>query len=128
MSFVFCFVLLFFCSGFASTAMAQQGNQTLDRCAARTHGTPELNDCVSKEYDRADLQLNRAYRLLSARLNQNRRKALRNEQREWNKKRERTCEEEAAEWNGGTGQTAAYGSCLVKQTKARTIKLNRSRK
>jgi uncharacterized protein YecT (DUF1311 family) len=101
---------------------------------ART--TVEINQCLDREFARADARLNDAYRAALTRIGQAqgldekvRREwgeALQDAQRKWIAFRDADCKGPVAySWYGGTGATAAVLGCLVEKTLVRTDDLKR---
>lgn len=93
--------------------------------------TVEINFCLEKELQRADVELNRAFQgalafidthdEMSAAARSEWRTALRSAQRAWIAFRDADCGEPVGyEWYGGTGMGAATFGCSLEKTRART--------
>jgi len=60
----------------------------LKRCVDKESTTSQHKLCISKAYEEWDKELNRAYKLLTAKLNANTKKVIRDSQRQWIKYRD----------------------------------------
>lgn len=86
--------------------------------------TVEMRNCAGKEYQKADAELNDAYKqLMSTITDEGHRAALRTAQQAWIKYRDANCEFEAYLNRGGTIYPVVYTSCLSAMTTARTREL-----
>ena len=104
----------------------------LDRClntGEALHGvTPAMRQCNAAELAIQDARLNATYRMTMQRLSPPRKTALRALQRAWISTRDRNCRAEAErEGGGGTMTPVMLGGCLIYETVARTIWLERYR-
>jgi len=94
-----------------------------DPCA-NAQTTVEMRDCAGKEYQKADAALNKTYRELMAKLDDDGQKAaLKAAQQAWIKYRDTNCEFESYQNKGGTIYPVVYTGCLTSMTSARTKEL-----
>jgi len=102
-----------------------------DRCLntgeAAQGVTPAMRQCNADELAIQDARLNEAYRMAMQRLSPQRRSALRASERSWITTRDRKCRAEAERGGGGTMTPVLLGGCLLAETIARTIWLERYR-
>jgi uncharacterized protein YecT (DUF1311 family) len=106
---------------FAPTGTAQHAKQ--DPCANATT-TVEIDECVGKEYKKVDAELNRVYKQLMAKLeDEGAKTALKTAQQAWLKYRDLNCEFESYENKGGTIYPIVYTGCLSAMTTTRTKEL-----
>lgn len=92
-----------------------------------------LNMCAQMEWDDADVELNRVYKLAVAAMkemdsyqepaNQIGVSTLKDAQRAWIAFRDKACEAEAFTFFGGTAAPMIYSSCMARLTEARTADL-----
>lgn len=109
------------CFIFAPTGTAQHGKQ--DPCANATT-TVEIDECVGKEYKKVDAELNRVYKQLMAKFeDEGAKTALKTAQQAWLKYRDLNCEFESYENKGGTIYPIVYTGCLSAMTVTRTKEL-----
>jgi uncharacterized protein YecT (DUF1311 family) len=80
----------------------------------------DMNICADKDYQKADGELNRAYKAAIAGLDGDGQKLLREAQRDWIKFRDAECTFEAAPNQGGSIYPMVYSGCLTDLTKTRT--------
>jgi uncharacterized protein YecT (DUF1311 family) len=80
---------------------------------ARIGVTVAMLDCLGAEHDIQDARLNQTYKRLMARLDQEARDKLRQEQRAWLKRRDSKC---ASNANGGTAETLSASGCFLSET------------
>ena len=78
-----------------------------------------MNICAGKDFEREDARLNKNYRELQAKLEGDRRTALREVQLAWLKFRDLQCDFQAAQYEGGTMQPLVRAMCLTDMTKQR---------
>jgi uncharacterized protein YecT (DUF1311 family) len=83
----------------------------------------EVNQCAHKEYLAADAELNKVYKQLSGKLDEEERALLKNAETAWLKYRDANCEYESAFYRGGTLRPAIYSFCLARMTSERTAEL-----
>lgn len=97
----------------------------------KTGGTPDLNECLSKEHQRIDKKLNSAYQAALDRIaimdDDQGRKETKQElveaQRLWVKFRDKDCNANYRLWGYGTVRGAMYWGCMIERTEARTKEL-----
>lgn len=89
-------------------------------CADKAETTAAINSCIGDEYTYQDKRLNDTYKALSASLDDTRRIALRDEEREWIASRDKACKPNS---DGGTAGLIGAGSCTLKWTTARAKEL-----
>jgi uncharacterized protein YecT (DUF1311 family) len=119
-------VVVALCFLFTPTGAAQKGNQ--DPCA-NAATTVEMSDCMGKEYQKVDAELNRVYKQLMATLdNDGEKAALKTAQQAWLKYRDLHCEFESYENKGGTIYPIVYTGCLSAVTSTRTKELRETLK
>jgi uncharacterized protein YecT (DUF1311 family) len=83
-----------------------------------------MRDCAGQEYQKADAALNKAYRELMTKLDDDGQKsALKTAQQAWIKYRDANCEFESYQNKGGTIYPVVYTGCLTSMTTARTKEL-----
>lgn len=92
--------------------------------------TIEIGECVKKEYDKADAELNDVWKAIMATFQDKDympaedvkawKDALLASQRDWIKFKEEDCDAVGYEWYGGTGRSNAVVFCLLDHTTART--------
>jgi uncharacterized protein YecT (DUF1311 family) len=75
---------------------------------------------LSKEYDRADQELNDTYRRIMRVLGEKEQASLRAAQRSWVPYRDKACEAEAEPYRGYSAEGTARLACLVAATRERT--------
>ena len=113
-------IVLCFLMGSVSHTRSQKSQ---DPCAdAQT--TAEMRDCTGKEYKQADAELNRVYKQLMSKLeDEGHKTALKNAQQTWIRYRDTNCEYESYLNRGGTIYSVIYTGCLTRMTKERTTEL-----
>ena len=100
-----------------------QKGSAQDPCA-NAQTTAEMRDCAGREYQKADGALNKAYRDLMAKLDdEGQKSALKAAQQAWIKYRDANCEFESYQNRGGTIYPVVYTGCLTLMTVARTKEL-----
>ncbi|WP_083241147.1 lysozyme inhibitor LprI family protein [Methyloceanibacter stevinii] len=92
--------------------------------------TIEIGECVSREYKKADAELNAVWKQVMATFKNNDympaedlkawKDTLLASQRDWIKFKEEDCDAVGYEWYGGTGRSNAVVFCLLDHTTART--------
>ena len=80
----------------------------------------DMNICAEKDFQKADGELNRAYKAAVAGLDGDSQTLLRAAQRDWIKFRDSECIYENAPNQGGSIYPMVYSGCLTELTKART--------
>jgi uncharacterized protein YecT (DUF1311 family) len=85
-----------------------------------------ITNCMSGEYQKADAELNRIYKLAFKGLNAKEADNLKNTQRAWIAYRDGQCDAEYAKWEGGSGGPAAHLACLYRLTQLRTRELHKT--
>ncbi len=109
-------------------AQERRLSRTYDQCVDTAAGIlPETFQCTIAEQDMQDAKLNQAYRMVMTRLPGARRTALRASQRGWMRTRDATCQRAYDEAGGGQASDLEQQSCLLHQTVARTMWLERYR-
>lgn len=106
----------------AATGLLQAQKQK-DPCAdAQT--TIEMRNCAGKEYKQADDELNRVYRHLMAKLDDEGHKtALKTAQQAWIKYRDANCDFASYLNRGGTIEPVVRYNCMTSMTSSRTKEL-----
>ena len=104
---------------FAGLAGIAEPQKTKDPCA-NAPTTPEMRDCAGKEYKKADDELNRVYRQLIAKIDDEGRKtALKAAQLAWIKYRDANCDFASYLNRGGTIEPVVRYNCITEMTGAR---------
>ncbi len=85
--------------------------------------TVEISVCLGRHFERVDAELNRVYRRLISRLDENRRARLRAAQRAWVAFRDRSAEFAASAEAGGSLSALEHTLTLISLTDARTLEL-----
>jgi len=86
----------------------------------------DANACARQDYEKADAEMNKAYRALMGELATYEGKdqqKLRHAQTLWLKYRDATCESESSIYLGGSIRPAVHSSCLASVTRERTRRL-----
>ena len=105
------------------SANPTQKQKSQDSCA-NAQTTAEMRDCAGNEYKQADAELNKAYKQLMAKLDdQGFQASLKSAQQAWIKYRDVNCEYESYLNRGGTTHSVVYTGCLTRMTKQRTMEL-----
>lgn len=81
--------------------------------------TADQLECLGRNFKAADADLNDAYKRVMDGFPEDRKTALRTEQRAWLANKAKACKEAGAEFAGGTMEAVARADCEVKQTKER---------
>ncbi|WP_242108041.1 lysozyme inhibitor LprI family protein [Luteimonas aquatica] len=82
--------------------------------------TPAMQDCISKEYEYQDARLNKAYKVLMAKLPDAEKTKLREEERKWLAERDAAC---PLEPYGGQAQRLESNECALKVVAKRAAEL-----
>ncbi len=108
---------------FGALSGLAEPQKTKDPCA-NAQTTSEMRDCAGREYKQADEELNRVYRQLMAKLDDEGRKtALRTAQQAWIKYRDANCDFASYLNRGGTIEPVVRYNCMTGMTVARTKEL-----
>ena len=83
----------------------------------------ELNDCAAAEYQKADSELNAAYKKVYALASKEQHGLLKNAQNAWIKLRDADCDFIASGVEGGSIQPMIYSQCLTDKTRERSAYL-----
>lgn len=111
-----------------TSAQERRLSAAYDACAKAADGVmPDLIQCTQEEHARQDARLNQAYRMVMTRLSASRRTTLRTSQRAWIRERDRFCQRAWNDAGGGQAADLEQSSCLLRQTVARTMWLERYR-
>jgi uncharacterized protein YecT (DUF1311 family) len=111
--------LMFLCFSLALSGHSQK-QETQDPCA-NAQTTVEMRDCAGREYKKADDELNRVYRQLMSKLDDEGHKgALRSAQQAWIKYRDANCDFESYLNRGGTIEPVVRYNCMSSMTESRT--------
>jgi len=114
--------LMFLC---LSTALSGYGQRqkSQDPCA-NAQTTAEMRDCAGREYKKADDELNKVYKQLMSKLNdEGQKEALKQAQQAWLKFRDANCDFESYMNRGGTIEPVVRYGCLSWMTTSRTKEL-----
>jgi uncharacterized protein YecT (DUF1311 family) len=102
-----------------------QNQKSQDPCA-NAQTTSEMRDCAGKEYKQADAELNKVYKQLMSKLeDEGHQAALKSAQQAWIRYRDTNCEYEGYLNRGGTIYSVVHTGCLTRMTKERTTELRR---
>lgn len=128
----FAAILLALPSGVAAQywtpAQEKRTSQTYNACMDAARGEiPKMFPCSDAEYEVQDAKLNQAYRMVMTRLPQTRRTALRASQRTWIRTRDTACQRAWDDAGGGQVSELERKSCMLRETIARTMWLERHR-
>lgn len=107
------------------TAIAASGyqSQTTDPCKDG-QTTFEMKQCAAKKYKQADEELNRVYRQLMAKLeDEGHKTSLKTAQQAWLKYRDTNCDFESYLNRGGTIYPLVVSDCMTVMTASRTNEL-----
>ena len=112
-------ILFFVFSGtaFSGTLFAQCENSGT---------TAATTNCIAHEYEKADAELNRIYKLAFKGLDPKEADNLKKAQRAWVIYRDAQCDAEYAKWGGGSGGPAAHLDCLYRLTRLRSRELHKT--
>ena len=81
----------------------------------------DMNFCADKKFQAADAELNRVYKQLMAKAEND--PKLKAAEVSWLKYRDDNCDYESALYEGGSMRPLIYSSCMERMTKARTDEL-----
>src|SRR5713101_2558120 len=108
---------------FTSLSGLAEPQKTKDPCA-NAQTTAEMRDCAGREYKQADEELNRVYRQLMAKLdNEGRKTALKTAQQAWIKYRDANCDFASYLNRGGTIEPVVRYNCMTGVTVSRMKEL-----
>lgn len=108
-------------------ALSKTYNDCMASGAAAQGVTSGMMSCSGDEIGRQDARLNQAYRMTMQRLPRARQATLRTRQRAWIKRRDATCRREADVYQGGTAAALNLSQCILRETIARRLWLERYR-
>jgi uncharacterized protein YecT (DUF1311 family) len=83
----------------------------------------EMNQTASQGYYKADAELNKVYKVLMSKLDENGKALLVKAENDWIKYRDSHCKFEASFYEGGSMQPMIYSSCLESVTMNRIKEL-----
>ena len=78
-----------------------------------------MNVCANKDYEREDARLNKSYKELITKLDDDRRGQLKEIQLAWIKFRDLQCDYDSSQYEGGTMYSFVRSSCLLQMTRQR---------
>nr|WP_255784065.1 lysozyme inhibitor LprI family protein [Lysobacter chinensis] len=118
----------------AGSVPTRAGADDID--CAQASATMEIDICMSREYERADVELNTSYKRLRAQLQRfedefdcaactGMSEMLVEAQRHWIAFRDRDCDAVYAHAADGSGRNQALLECLIEHTRTRTRQLDR---
>ena len=108
---------------FVVAVVSNAQTQKTDPCKGDT--TYEMRQCAARRYKQADDELNRVYRNLISKLdNEGHQTSLKTAQQAWLKYRDSHCEFESYLNRGGTIYPVVLTECMTSVTAARTKELN----
>jgi uncharacterized protein YecT (DUF1311 family) len=81
--------------------------------------TVESRECLNRQFQAVDGELNAVYKDLMARLDKAQKTTLRNAQRAWVKEKEVKCAQAGEEAKGGTLEAVLISACQVQMTEQR---------
>jgi uncharacterized protein YecT (DUF1311 family) len=113
----FVLLLIFSVTAFSRTILAQ---------CEKAGTTADTSRCMSNEYEKADAELNRIYKLAFKGLDEKEAENLKKAQRAWIIYRDAQCDAEYAKCGGGSGGPAAHMGCLARLTRLRTRELHKT--
>jgi uncharacterized protein YecT (DUF1311 family) len=76
----------------------------------------EMNQTAAQGYYKADAELNKVYKMLMSKLDENGKSLLIKAENDWIKYRDSHCKFEASFYEGGSMQPMIYSSCLESET------------
>lgn len=94
-------------------------------CANNASSTVDLRECLAKELQHYDEELNSIYRNLQKLLTQKEQILLKQAQRSWLKFRSAECDFAAFHEHPGTIAPIIISSCYIEMTKTRVMELNK---
>ena len=83
----------------------------------------EMNQSAAEDYDKADAELNRQYKVLVGQLEGEQKQMLVKAEQAWIKFRDAEADFEASDWIGGSGWPMIYYASLTGLTEKRTAEL-----
>jgi uncharacterized protein YecT (DUF1311 family) len=86
----------------------------------------DITSCIGTDYEKADAELNRIYKLAFKGLDAKAAENLRKAQRAWVIYRDTQCDAEYDKWGGGSGGPRAHLECLSRLTQLRTRELHKT--
>ena len=86
----------------------------------------EMNQSAARGYYKVDAELNKVYKMLISKLDENRKSLLIKAENDWIKYRDAHCKFEASFYEGGSMQPMIYSSCLEGITQDRIKELNKA--
>ena len=86
---------------------------------------PDQMECLDRKYKQADSDLNATYKSLMSSLPEDRKAALRTEQRAWVSEKTKACADAGKEFAGGQMEGVVSLDCQVQQTEKRLEYLKR---
>jgi len=116
------FFALLVCFATSSNALAEEeSGQPLDACLDKAMSTAATIDCIGRDYERNDAELNRIYKaLLEKSSSEDDAKEIRGRliesQRAWLKFRDTNCRWRGRVMLGGTGERVIIAGCLNQMT------------
>jgi uncharacterized protein YecT (DUF1311 family) len=113
----FVLLLIFSVTAFSRTVLAQ---------CEKAGTTADTTRCMSNEYEKADAELNRIYKLAFKALDEKEAENLKKAQRAWIIYRDAQCDAEYAKWGGDSGGPAAHMGCLARLARLRTRELHKT--
>lgn len=92
--------------------------------------TLEMRECIGRQYEVADIELNAAYKKAQVAVKQyddsgEISKRLVTAEKAWIQLRDTSCSLESAQMLGGTGEGLIYSGCILRKTQERTKELNK---
>lgn len=82
-----------------------------------------MNATSYADYKKADAELNKVYKQLTAILDKNEKPLLIQAEKDWVKFRDSHCKFEASQYEGGSIQPLIYSTCLEKLTRKRITEI-----
>lgn len=110
-------------SALLALAVPATADEKYDACVEKGMTNADYQDCGSAWIERADAELNVAWRALRAIASEQSAKLLLDEQRAWNAYKEKACAFWASGEYGTIGSALAYMPCLARVIEARTAEL-----
>ncbi|MBJ7533737.1 DUF1311 domain-containing protein [Rhodomicrobium vannielii ATCC 17100] len=115
------FFALFICFAASAGAKAEDASQPLDACLDKAMSTAATMDCIGRDFERNDAELNRIYKtLLEKNSSEDDAKEIRGRliesQRAWLKFRDTNCSWRGSVMLGGTGEKVIVSGCVNQMT------------
>lgn len=107
--------------------LSQRYNDCMETGDAGMGVTSGMMECSGQEISRQDDRLNQAYRMTMQRLSPARKTKLRADERAWINRRDAGCRREAKVYEGGTAAALNQVQCLLRETIARRLWLEKYR-